>query len=109
MKKIIVLFTAISAVLVGTSCSTNSPNPENTQYTPRHKTTNKVPPKPVPTKTPTKTHTTKAPLTKPTATKLPPFKSCKEVFEAGTVPIYPSNPRWNPKLDRDGDGMACEH
>jgi outer membrane biosynthesis protein TonB len=58
-----------------------------------------VTPKPKKTKSP-----------KPRVTKtVVPFNNCREVFEAGSVPIYPSHPRWNPKLDRDKDGMACEH
>lgn len=71
-------------------------------HAPKHTTKPKATIKPTHKVTPTH----KATATKPAVV---PFKNCQEVFEAGTVPIYPSNPRWNPKLDRDHDGMACEH
>ncbi|MDR2381712.1 MAG: excalibur calcium-binding domain-containing protein [Bifidobacteriaceae bacterium] len=37
-----------------------------------------------------------------------PFENCADVRGAEQAPIYPDHPRWNPGLDRDGDGVACE-
>ncbi len=104
MKKIFIVVSMILG-LFGCAAPTELPvqtKPTKSVVTKTPKTTHK----PVPTKT----STVKKPVApKTTKSAKPPFRNCKEVFEAGTVPIYPSNPRWNPKLDRDGDGMACEH
>lgn len=36
------------------------------------------------------------------------FKSCKEAAEAGApLPLHEGDPGWNPKLDRNHDGVAC--
>ena len=36
------------------------------------------------------------------------FKSCDEAREAGApLPLTPDSPGWNPKLDRNNDGLAC--
>lgn len=94
MKKLLIGVSVIGLTLVGCSATPERPRETtttkataapksavpNTTFTPRRNTTNPI-----------------------------PFASCKEAMEAGTVPIYPSHPRWNPRLDRDKDGMACEH
>jgi len=36
------------------------------------------------------------------------YKNCTEVREAGAAPIYRGDPGYSKKLDRDGDGIACE-
>ena len=36
------------------------------------------------------------------------FKSCKEARAAGYSDIKKGEPGYNSKLDRDGDGIACE-
>ena len=36
------------------------------------------------------------------------YKNCKEVKAAGAAPIRPGDPGWDPKFDRDGDGIGCE-
>lgn len=36
------------------------------------------------------------------------YSSCEEAREAGAAPLHQGESRWNPKLDRDGDGVACE-
>ncbi|GHG06918.1 hypothetical protein GCM10017783_19350 [Deinococcus piscis] len=36
------------------------------------------------------------------------FKSCKEANAAGYYNIKKGDPAYSAKLDRDGDGMACE-
>lgn len=36
------------------------------------------------------------------------YANCTEVREAGADPIYTNDPGYSSKLDRDGDGVACE-
>lgn len=36
------------------------------------------------------------------------FENCTEAFEAGVFDIAISDPSYEPRLDRDGDGVACE-
>jgi len=45
------------------------------------------------------------------ATTSPPvitYKNCTEAREAGAAPIMKGDPGYSKKLDRDGDGIACE-
>jgi hypothetical protein len=37
-----------------------------------------------------------------------PYGSCDEAKKAGAAPLHRGDAGWNPKLDRDGDGVACE-
>lgn len=37
------------------------------------------------------------------------FKNCKEARAAGYSNIRKGEPGYRPKLDRDGDGIACEN
>lgn len=36
------------------------------------------------------------------------YANCTEARNAGVTPIYRGDPEYRPKLDRDGDGIACE-
>ncbi|CAM2947080.1 hypothetical protein PASE110613_08885 [Paenibacillus sediminis] len=36
------------------------------------------------------------------------YKNCTAVREAGKAPLYKGDPGYSSKLDRDGDGVACE-
>lgn len=36
------------------------------------------------------------------------YKNCKEVREAGAAPIHKGQAGYSTKLDRDGDGVACD-
>ncbi|MDN4613192.1 excalibur calcium-binding domain-containing protein [Leifsonia sp. F6_8S_P_1B] len=36
------------------------------------------------------------------------YANCTEVRAAGKAPLYAGQPGYAPKLDRDGDGVACE-
>lgn len=72
-------------------------------------------PKPIATKKPAPTPTKKPAPTKkpkPKATPQPVqdvyFKNCSAVRAAGADPIYAGDPGYSRKLDRDGDGVACE-
>lgn len=38
----------------------------------------------------------------------PPYRSCREARAAGAAPMYRGQPGYNPSLDGDGDGIACE-
>ena len=50
-----------------------------------------------------------APATPPTSgTPTAPFASCAEAREAGAAPLHTGTPGYSAKLDRDGDGIACE-
>ncbi|MBF0808833.1 DUF1524 domain-containing protein [Rothia nasimurium] len=44
----------------------------------------------------------------PVAPAQAPYKNCAEARAAGDTPVYSSNPRYAPHLDRDGDGVGCE-
>lgn len=37
-----------------------------------------------------------------------PYASCAQARADGASPLSADNPRFNPALDRDGDGWACE-
>ncbi|MGW4482125.1 excalibur calcium-binding domain-containing protein [Rhodococcus triatomae] len=36
------------------------------------------------------------------------YGNCSEARAAGAAPIYAGEPGYSRKLDRDGDGVACE-
>lgn len=36
------------------------------------------------------------------------YANCAEVRKAGAAPLYKGDPGYSPRLDRDGDGIACE-
>ena len=36
------------------------------------------------------------------------YANCTEAREAGAAPLHEGDPGWNPDMDRDGDGTACE-
>ena len=36
------------------------------------------------------------------------YENCDAVRAAGAAPLYAGQPGYVPKLDRDGDGIACE-
>lgn len=38
----------------------------------------------------------------------PPYSSCKDAAADGAYDMTPDDPGYSPKLDRDGDGIACE-
>lgn len=46
-----------------------------------------------------------APAPAPAATY---YANCPAVRDAGAAPIYAGDPGYSSKLDRDGDGIACE-
>lgn len=61
--------------------------------------------------TPIPTPTSKPAQPTPTPTSIPDnvsYKSCAEVKAAGKAPLYKGDPGYSTKLDRDGDGIACE-
>ncbi|WP_432940170.1 excalibur calcium-binding domain-containing protein [Kribbella sp. CA-253562] len=69
------------------------------------------------TKKPTVKAPTRKPTVKPTTrrtTTKPPvadvfYANCTEVRAAGAAPIHRGDPGYSRKLDRDGDGVACEN
>lgn len=38
----------------------------------------------------------------------PNYQSCAEASEANAAPIHKDDPGYSSKLDRDGDGIACD-
>jgi hypothetical protein len=36
------------------------------------------------------------------------YQNCDAVRAAGAAPIRPGDPGWQPKFDRDGDGIGCD-
>jgi hypothetical protein len=38
----------------------------------------------------------------------PPYKNCSQAHADGRYNIPKDDPAYSPKLDRDGDGLACE-
>lgn len=65
------------------------------------------------------TTTTLPPLTAPPTTApappstqavapAPSFANCAEARAAGAAPLYRGQPGYSSRLDRDGDGVACE-
>lgn len=67
------------------------------------KPTPKVTPKPTPKPTPKAT-----PKPTPKSGGSAFYKNCTAVRNAGAAPIYKGQPGYSRKLDRDGDGVACE-
>jgi hypothetical protein len=80
-------------------------------------------PSAVPSATPTTAPTTATPKPKPKATPKPKpratrtagpepasafYANCTAVRAAGAAPIHRGDPGYSRKLDRDGDGVACE-
>ncbi|MGL6234396.1 MAG: excalibur calcium-binding domain-containing protein [Segniliparus sp.] len=47
-------------------------------------------------------------LLSPEAWAGPPYRSCAEARADGAAPLYRGDPGYSSKLDRDGDGVACE-
>lgn len=44
----------------------------------------------------------------PVASADPPYKNCTEAHQDGRYDIPQGDPAYRSKLDRDGDGIACE-
>lgn len=36
------------------------------------------------------------------------YRTCTEAWDAGAAPLHRGDPGYSSKLDRDGDGTACE-
>lgn len=59
--------------------------------------------------TPTREKTEPDTETEPPETgKTTPYANCTEVREAGAAPLHRGDPGYSTRLDRDGDGTACE-
>ena len=37
------------------------------------------------------------------------YENCTEAWNAGAAPLHRGDPGYAPRLDRDNDGIACEH
>jgi hypothetical protein len=116
-----VTVTVTTAAPTSTPTPTATPTPVATQQ-PSAKPTQPVgllskppttkPKLPPVTKKPTQKPTTK-PTTRRTTTKPPVtdvyYANCDAVRAAGAAPIHAGEPGYSRKLDRDGDGIACEN
>jgi hypothetical protein len=82
---------------------------------PTQKASRPAKPATAPTKkeTPSATRTsTKPTVPRPTATKSSSsvyYENCTAVRAAGAAPIHRGEPGYSSRLDRDGDGVACEN
>lgn len=76
-------------------------------------------PTPASTPPPVKEPPPSAPIESPKPPAAPPatphiasydvyYANCMEARDAGAAPIYEGEPGYSSKLDRDGDGVACE-
>ena len=84
-----------------------SPDPEPTTEEPEPTTEDPEPAPEEPTAEPAEEPAAPAPAPEPTPTRVH-FSSCKQAREVGAAPLYRGDPGYNPKLDRDNDGVACE-
>ena len=84
-----------------------SPDPEPTTEEPEPTTEEPEPAPEEPTAEPAEEPAAPAPAPEPTPARVH-FSSCKQAREAGAAPLYRGDPGYNPKLDRDNDGVACE-
>lgn len=91
--------TPTTATTEATTSTTAKPATTSTTAKPATTTTQK----------PATTSTTqKATTTTTAATKTVSYANCSEVKAAGAAPIHRGEPGYSTKLDRDGDGIACE-
>ena len=67
-------------------------------------TTTAAPPTTVAPPTTERPTTTEAPAAAPSAY----YANCAAARAAGVTPLHRGDPGYAPKLDRDGDGIACE-
>ncbi|MFS0839772.1 excalibur calcium-binding domain-containing protein [Paenibacillus sp. 1P03SA] len=97
-------------VPTATPSPTPEPTPEPVKAAPAP-TPEPVKAAPKPTSAPTPKPATPKPTAKPKAEPKQSsvyFKNCSEAKAAGAAPIYEGEPGYSSKLDRDGDGVACE-
>jgi hypothetical protein len=100
--------TELATTTTSTAPTTTTTAPTTTAPT----TTTTVPP----------TTTTAPPVVPPPTEPLPPpttvapttttqgvrYRDCTEAWFAGALPLFEGEPGYSPRLDRDGDGEACE-
>lgn len=95
-----------------TSVSTTSTSTTSSTTTTAAPTTTTTAPPPPPAEPPTTTPpVTAPPATAPPVQRAAPsasYANCTEARAAGVTPLYRGQPGYAPKLDRDGDGIACE-
>ena len=95
------------AALVPTPTETPSSASDEPSPDPEPATEEPEPAPEVPTEEPAEEPAAPAPAPEPTPAHVH-FSSCKQAREAGAAPLYRGDPGYNPKLDRDNDGVACE-
>ena len=95
------------AALVPTPTETPSSASDEPSPDPEPATEEPEPAPEVPTEEPAEEPAAPAPAPEPTPAHVH-FSSCKQAREAGAAPLYRGDLGYNPKLDRDNDGVACE-
>ena len=95
------------AALVPTPTETPSSASDGPSPDPEPATEEPEPAPEVPTEEPAEEPAAPAPAPEPTPAHVH-FSSRKQAREAGAAPLYRGDPGYNPKLDRDNDGVACE-
>lgn len=80
--------------------------PTSTRQVPNTRTSTATP-RPAPAYTPPTTTYTPPPVEDPAPSSVY-YANCSAVRAAGADPIYAGQPGYSSKLDRDGDGVACE-
>ncbi|UGQ12859.1 excalibur calcium-binding domain-containing protein [Yinghuangia sp. ASG 101] len=100
-------FGAVQAKENCTSFPTNAPSqpaataPTKASEPPTSaKPTTQAPTKPAPT--------TSRPDNQPTRSGFVFYRNCEEAKEAGAAPLHRGDPGYSRRLDKDGDGVACE-
>ena len=95
------------AALVSTPTETPSSASDEPSPDPEPATEDPEPAPEKPAEGPAEEPAAPAPAPEPTPAHVH-FSSCKQAREAGAAPLYRGDPGYNPKLDRDNDGVACE-
>ena len=65
-------------------------------------------PSPASSSTPSPSSSSPAPAPQPVRAPTQMYSSCAQARAAGAAPLYEGDPGYNPRLDRDKDGVACE-
>lgn len=99
-------FGAVTTKETCTSFPTNAPS-QPTSAAPTKPSESPTAPKPT-TPAPTKPGPETTPPGKPTPSGFAFYRNCDEAKRAGAAPLHRGDPGYSRRLDKDGDGVACE-
>lgn len=97
-------FGAVQTKETCTSFPTNAPSQSPAPTKPAESPSSAKPT----TQTPSKAPTTKPEETTPTRSGFAFYRNCDEAKAAGAAPLHRGDPGYSRRLDKDGDGVACE-